>query len=283
MAIRHPSHTFVATFAVAAAAILPLSAAIAQPAPAPSVVVVSLADSGVVMPYSDAGASDGSINLQVWDRVTPAGDYELAVCNDPGARVYMPKTTPTTIFQVDTATGTPCLPTSYNRGAGTIPRGCAEGFVEASGFCYENVPAGWTVKLGIASPPCPTGFTADGVGGCKKPASYGRGAGYAVWDETKCKKEHRAEGCEKNGAMWYPKCKEGFHNVGCCVCSPDCPSGWVDTGTSCTTPSKVLTPKPLNGCPADRIYTEGLCYKPCPKGYYGSGVFCKQQEKAPKK
>jgi len=37
--------------------------------------------------------------------------------------------------------------------------------------------------------------------------------------------------------MYYPKCKAGFHNVGCCVCSPNCPSGWTDVGISCKKPN----------------------------------------------
>ena len=28
-----------------------------------------------------------------------------------------------------------------------------------------------------------------------------------------------------DGLLCYPKCREGFHAFGCCVCSPDCPSG----------------------------------------------------------
>jgi len=57
------------------------------------------------------------------------------------------------------------------------------------------------------------------------------------------------QGCEMNGAIAYPKCKPGFHNVGCCICSPDCPSGMTDVGALCnkrtatrsaTSPSKTF-------------------------------------------
>ena len=27
-----------------------------------------------------------------------------------------------------------------------------------------------------------------------------------------------------------PKCKESFHNVACCICSPDCPKDMTDIG-----------------------------------------------------
>ena len=39
------------------------------------------------------------------------------------------------------------------------------------------------------------------------------------------------------GLVMYPKCKEGFHNVGCCICSPTCPNGFTDIGVSCQKPS----------------------------------------------
>lgn len=35
----------------------------------------------------------------------------------------------------------------------------------------------------------------------------------------------------------YPKCASGFHNVSCCVCSPDCPANTNDIGVSCTKPT----------------------------------------------
>lgn len=133
----------------------------------------------------------------------------------------------------------------------------------------------------------PKGFRDDGLY-CAKPAAYGRGAGYPLWQKDKCNREHQdVGGCEKvtkstflvffsflsplhasafallfyafnsvsslhcqiyadlpvkiqmcpqNGALYYPKCKQNFHNVGCCICSPDCPSGWTDIGVSCKKP-----------------------------------------------
>jgi len=44
---------------------------------------------------------------------------------------------------------------------------------------------------------------------------------------------HSSEGCEKYGGLWYPKCKPGFHHVGCCICSPNCINGMKDTGIAC--------------------------------------------------
>lgn len=97
---------------------------------------------------------------------------------------------------------------------------CAEGFTNwGSNICANE---------------CPNEFKDNGLF-CLKPKAYGRGAGYAIWDENKCKSRN-PQGCEKNGAMWYPKCRPGYHNVGCCVCSPNCPSGMTDIGISCAKP-----------------------------------------------
>jgi hypothetical protein len=89
---------------------------------------------------------------------------------------------------------------------------------------------------------CPSGFRDDGAF-CAKPSSYGRGVGYPwkfgdpAFDldpaKKRCEDDYGLDGCEKNGLIWYPKCSANFHAVGCCVCSPDCPSGMADIGVSC--------------------------------------------------
>jgi hypothetical protein len=93
--------------------------------------------------------------------------------------------------------------------------------------------------------PCPSGWT-DKDGACVKPAPYGRGPGYA-WkhgDENnnkgqmaRCEAARGGAGsCEMNGVKTYPKCKEGYRNVGCCTCTPICPAGFKDTAKACTKP-----------------------------------------------
>ncbi|KAG5185029.1 hypothetical protein JKP88DRAFT_155428, partial [Tribonema minus] len=104
-------------------------------------------------------------------------------------------------------------------------------------LCYPSCDPGWQGRLTRCVMACPPGFKDDGVSGCIKPASYGRGAGYALWREGACKKDN-PQGCEKNGALWYPKCKAGYHNVGCCTCSPDCPASYKDYGVGCSPPVK---------------------------------------------
>lgn len=45
------------------------------------------------------------------------------------------------------------------------------------------------------------------------PGSYGRGTGFAVWDEARCAKGN-PQGCEKNGLIFYPKCSAGYKGIG---------------------------------------------------------------------
>ena len=68
---------------------------------------------------------------------------------------------------------------------------------------------------------CLSRFRDDGAF-CAKPKPYGRGIGYP-WKfgdklndhgmRSRYEKAH-PEGCEKNGLIYYPKCREGSHNVG---------------------------------------------------------------------
>lgn len=106
---------------------------------------------------------------------------------------------------------------------------CAPGKDHQGALCYNQCNSGYTGTLNTCYQSCPAGFRDDGLY-CAKPGSYGRGAG-AI----------RIGGChsdeEKYGGLCYPKCKAGFHAVGCCICSPTCPTGWQDIGVSCKKPS----------------------------------------------
>ena len=128
-----------------------------------------------------------------------------------------------------------CLKGSSERGAGTLPTTvCNADEEEYGALCYPKCEAGYeSVGCCICRQKgCPPGFTDDGVATCIKPKAYSRGAGYP-WkfgddlDKNnmykRCEAEHGAENCEESGLVVYPKCKTGFHAVGCCVCSPDCP------------------------------------------------------------
>ncbi|KRX06822.1 hypothetical protein PPERSA_11467 [Pseudocohnilembus persalinus] len=125
-----------------------------------------------------------------------------------------------------------CFGPTYERCENDHPQGCEKWGL----IIYPKCKQGYTNwECCVCANECPSGFRDDGLY-CAKPAAYGRGAGYALWDKQKCFDRH-SQGCEKNGALWYPKCREGFHNVGCCICSPNCPSGWTDIGVSCKKPS----------------------------------------------
>jgi hypothetical protein len=128
---------------------------------------------------------------------------------------------------------------------------------------------------------CPDGFRDDG-GFCAKPEAYGRGAGYpwqfgdALNDSgmiSRCERDHGAGNCEKDGAIYYPKCKANFHKVGCCICSPDCPSGMPDIGVSCTKNTSTRGAGIVPSC-GNLSYDAGLCYDSCPRDYDGVGPIC---------
>jgi hypothetical protein len=67
-------------------------------------------------------------------------------------------------------------------------------------------------------------MTDIGVSCAKK--SYGRGVGYGLQSGdcdaamlARCEAQNGKGNCEKNGEIFYPKCKFGYHNFGCCVWS----------------------------------------------------------------
>ena len=72
----------------------------------------------------------------------------------------------------------------------------------------------------------------------------------------------------EKGGICYKKCKSGFHPVGCCICSPDCPKDWTDDGATCRKAGKCLSNQEHQGA---------LCYSNCQQGYKGDGPVCWQQ------
>lgn len=181
-----------------------------------------------------------------------------------------------------------CWKWSEGRGVGTVPGYCDPQTQIKSGLlCYPKPKPGYTTIAGVAWQNCPEGFKDTG-GHCLKPGSYGRGEWantWADWNRDKCENQVAEKtkreggqvqmpGCEKSGALWYHKCKPGYHSVGCCVCSPDCPPGMTDIGVSCQKDSYVVAPV-LPTCNKDQVYDAGLCYRSCgDKGKYGVGPVC---------
>ncbi len=82
--------------------------------------------------------------------------------------------------------------------------------------------------------------------------SHGRGVGKVI---TSCR-----EGEEKNGALCYPLCKDGYHGVG-----PVC---WKFPKSYGRGAGKPLT------CAANLEMSGALCYPKCGDGYHGVGPVC---------
>jgi hypothetical protein len=162
---------------------------------------------------------------------------------------------------------------SETRGVG-VPMVCGEGEDLDGALCYPKCPDGFTGVGPVCWQNCPDGFRDDGAF-CAKPEAYGRGAGYALWDEAKCTAENGR--CEQNGLLFYPVCREGYQAFGSNICSPICPNGMADMGVSCTKQSQGRTAGvPVHACPAgtEKDETGLLCYPPCPDGYKGVGPVC---------
>jgi hypothetical protein len=174
-----------------------------------------------------------------------------------------------------------CWKKTFGRGVGTVPTQCASGYDKDAGLCYQACPSGYKGVGPVCWQSCPSGFRDDGAF-CAKPEPYGRGAGYpwqfgdALNDDGmrgRCERDHGAGNCEKDGAIYYPKCKANFHKVGCCICSPDCPSGMPDIGVSCTKNTSTRGAGTVPSC-GGLSYDAGLCYDSCPRDYDGVGPIC---------
>ena len=90
--------------------------------------------------------------------------------------------------------------------------------------------------------------------------------GYFCRNTNACDPKKNQEECL---GLCYPKCKAGFHTVGCNICSPDCPPSTAnktitDDGAFCR--SRTCNP-------ADELSGE-LCYPKCKPGYDGVGPVC---------
>jgi hypothetical protein len=181
-----------------------------------------------------------------------------------------------------------CWKDTDPRGAGTIPTECKNDQTNSAGLCYDACPSGWVGVGPACHVPCPSGWTPVGADptavSCWKPLvdrksaiSYGRGAGYALWDKDKCNKKH-SQGCEKDGALYYPKCKTDYKGVGpvCWQQHKSCPADFRDDGLACAKPAlrgrgagKIPT-----ACAGGKEYQAGLCYKPCSADQKAVGPVC---------
>jgi hypothetical protein len=176
-----------------------------------------------------------------------------------------------------------CYRDSYGRGVGT-PMKCAAGQQYDAGLCYTPCQDGYKGVGPVCWQSCPPEFRDDGAF-CAKPRPYGRGVGYP-WKfgdglndsgmRGRCERAN-PQGCEKNGLIYYPKCKPGYHAVGCCICSPNCQLDQTDIGVSCAKRSYGRgVGKPVSTCPGDQDEDAWLCYPQCRSGFHGVGPVCWQ-------
>lgn len=178
---------------------------------------------------------------------------------------------------VANADNTICRRSTVGRGVGTVAISlCHANEQEVASLCYpkcqdgyENIGSNICRKIGCGGL---EGAKDIGVS-CEKPEAYGRGAGYAIFEESKCLQEHYS--CELWGALFYPTCAYGYSPFGCCICSPDCPSNYIDDGAFCQKPSygRGVGVSRL-GCESNKQYDAGLCYPYCPNDRIGVGPLC---------
>ena len=186
-----------------------------------------------------------------------------------------------------------CYRRSETRGAGKpLSNQCAPGLEKNGALCYPKCRASFKGAGPVCWEQCAPGFNDIGAF-CQKPKPYGRGGGYPwkIGDKPfnldgarkRCTTANR-QGCEKNGAIIYPKCRAGFHAAGSNICSPNCPAGQADTGTGCRKNSYGRTAgQPLACQPGmqqgRKTERSGLlCYPICKnRDYKGVGPVCWQQ------
>lgn len=177
-----------------------------------------------------------------------------------------------------------CWKDSYGRGVGTVPQKCARGQDRIGLLCYNK--CGKNMKrFGFdCHSVCPKGMANQGLF-CRS-TEYGRGLGYpwkfgdALNDNgmrSRCEKKHGKGKCQKQGLIFYAKCKPGYTNIGL-ICRPKQPNcrklglgGQLDL--SCAKLVKIGNPK-TGICNSRQEEDAGLCYKNCKSGYDGVGPVC---------
>jgi len=156
-----------------------------------------------------------------------------------------------------------CWLKSYGRGVGKVISTCKDGKEKSGLLCYPKCRSGYKGVGPVCWQRCPSDFRDDGAF-CAKPKAYGRGAGSFK----------KKSGYERWGLLFYPKCRTNYHNVGCCICSPNCPSGMTDIGVSCAKKSYGRTAGTPLTCKSDEELSGALCYPPCRSGTKGIGPVC---------
>jgi len=146
--------------------------------------------------------------------------------------------------------GTSCWVDTYGRGAGRMPdkAACDAGQRDDGTSCWEDLKCEWDSckerAPGWLGGGCIGGLRCGGCGCIKK----------TLFDRQSCRADE-----EKSGGLCYPKCKPGYHAVGCCLCEPDGGAGI----------KKTLMDRQF--CNGDEEMNGGLCYPKCKEGYTADG------------
>lgn len=114
---------------------------------------------------------------------------------------------------------------------------CPAGTEEQFGKCYTDCAPNFIGDLSMCRGKCPPNFD-DWPTYCTKPSSYGRGWGHTSSTYCEQSSDHGAKenGCEKCGALYYPKCDNNYSPSGCNICEPVCPNGYTSTYDTCIRP-----------------------------------------------
>jgi hypothetical protein len=167
-----------------------------------------------------------------------------------------------------------CWKDSTTRGAGTVPSKCPRGAEKVGELCYKRCPIGKKRSGVDCHTVCPDGMRDDGLYCRKEKADYGRGGG---WTSKKACTKATKQDCEKDGALWYKKCRDGYTKKGlfCYANKPNCKAlgmGARIADYSCE--KKIEVGKIRNkGCSGKQL-DAGLCYKKCPANFKGVGPVC---------
>ena len=177
-----------------------------------------------------------------------------------------------------------CWKDSYGRNVGTVPKACARGEDRIGLLCYDK--CGKNMKrFGFdCHSVCPSGMANQGLF-CRA-TEYGRGGGYpwkfgdALNDKgmiNRCEKANGKGNCQKQGLIFYAKCKSGYTNIGliCRPKQPDCKKLGLGGQLDLSCAKKVAIGSPVTGvCGSGQEKDAGLCYKNCKAGYDGVGPVC---------
>lgn len=157
--------------------------------------------------------------------------------------------------------GTSCWKDTYGRGVGRTPdklpcNSWGYSWRDDGTSCWSDAHIygkGCCCTIFGCCHNCPAGYTDDGCT-CRKTDV---GIKKTLFDRQTCRADE-----DKYGSLCYPKCKTGYHAVGCCLCEPD--GG----------PGIKVTLGQRQYCQADEEMIGGLCYKKPRAGFNCTLTHC---------